>query len=68
MLRLDKTAQTKLQQLMRQFGASKAHIIRQLIAQASPEDFPTSWHMRAEEHRAPQAQVKGMNNVRTSRR
>jgi hypothetical protein len=32
MLRLDKTSQTKLQQLMQQFGASKAHIIRQLIA------------------------------------
>jgi hypothetical protein len=33
MLRLDESAQTKLQQLVTQFGASKAEIIRQLIAQ-----------------------------------
>jgi hypothetical protein len=46
-LRLDETAQTKLQQLITQFGPSKAHIIRQLIVQATPEDFPTSWQMRA---------------------
>ena len=41
MLRLDKTSQTRLQQLITQFGASKAEIIRQLIMQATPEDFPT---------------------------
>jgi predicted transcriptional regulator len=52
MLRLDDSAQTKLQQLVKQFGASKAQIIRQLIAQAEPEDFPPSWHMKAAEHRA----------------
>ena len=39
--------ETKLQQLIRQFGASKAEIIRQLIVQAKPEDFPKSWQMRA---------------------
>ena len=42
MLRLDTPSQTKLQQLVKQFGASKAEIIRQLIAQAEPEDFPPS--------------------------
>jgi predicted transcriptional regulator len=47
MLRLDEAAQTKLQQLITQFGTSKAHIIRQLIVQTTPEDFPTSWQMRA---------------------
>jgi predicted transcriptional regulator len=51
MLRLDDPSQTKLQQLVKQFGVSKAEIIRQLIAQAEPEDFPPSWHMRAAEHR-----------------
>jgi predicted DNA-binding protein len=51
MLRLDEPSQTKLQQLVKQFGASKAKIIRQLIAQANDEDFPKSWQMRAAEHR-----------------
>jgi len=51
MLRLDEPSQTKLQQLVKQFGASKAEIIRQLIAQANAEDFPKSWQMRAAEHR-----------------
>jgi predicted DNA-binding protein len=52
MLRLDEPSQTKLQQLVKQFGASKAEIIRQVIAQAEPEDFPKSWHMKAAAHRA----------------
>jgi hypothetical protein len=51
MLRLDEPSQTKLQQLVKRFGTSKAEIVRQLIAQAEPEDFPPSWHMRAAEHR-----------------
>jgi predicted DNA-binding protein len=55
MLRLDESSQTTLQQLIKQFGASKADIIRQLIAQAKPEDFPPSWQMRATERRAPQS-------------
>jgi hypothetical protein len=52
MLRLDEPAQTKLQQLINQLGASKAAIIRHLITQAEPEDFPTSWQMRAAERHA----------------
>jgi hypothetical protein len=55
MLRLDETAQTKLQQLMQEFGTSKAYIICQLMLEATPEDFPTSWHMKTAERRAPQA-------------
>ena len=47
MLRLDEPSQTKLQQLIKAFGTSKAAIIRHLIAQAEPEDFPPSWQMRA---------------------
>ncbi len=54
MLRLDEPSQTKLQQLITQFGASKAEVIRHLIAQAKPEDFPKSWHVRAAEHRSRQ--------------
>jgi hypothetical protein len=54
MLRLDEPSQTTLQQLVTQFGASKAEIIRHLIAHATPDAFPKSWHMRAAEHRARQ--------------
>jgi hypothetical protein len=53
MLRLDEPSQTQLEQLIRQLGVSKADIIRQLIAQAKPEDFPKSWHMKASERRVP---------------
>jgi predicted DNA-binding protein len=49
MLRLDEPSQTKLQQLIQEFGTSKAAIIRHLIAQAEPEDFPKSWQMKAAE-------------------
>ena len=52
MLRLDDPSQTKLQHLIKPFGASKAEIIRQLIAQPSDEDFPKSWQMKAAEHPA----------------
>jgi len=54
MLRLDKPSQTKLEQLVTQFGASKAEIIRHLIAHATPDAFPKSWHVRAAEHRSRQ--------------
>jgi hypothetical protein len=54
MLRLDESSQTKLEQLIRQLGVSKADIIRQLLAQAKPEDFPPSWQMRTTERRAHQ--------------
>jgi hypothetical protein len=53
MLRLDASSQTKLQQLVKQCGVSKAEIIRQLIAQVQLEDFPRSWQMRATEHSMP---------------
>jgi hypothetical protein len=55
MLRLDERSEAKLQQLITQFGASKADIIRHLIAQAKPEDFPKSWRMRATERHGPRA-------------
>ena len=67
MLRLDKTSQAKLQQLITQFGASKAHIIRQLLVQAQPEDFPKSWQMKAAERRAPQVVEQGTGKGQGSR-
>jgi hypothetical protein len=53
MLRLDEPSQTTLQQLVKEFGTSQAAIIRHLLAQAKPEDFPKSWHMKASERRVP---------------
>jgi hypothetical protein len=39
---------------MKQFGASKAKIIRQLIAQSNDADFPTSWQLKVAERLAQQ--------------
>jgi hypothetical protein len=55
MLRLDAPTQEKLDDLSTPFEMSAAAIIRHLIAQATPEDFPRSWHMRAAEQRGPRA-------------
>jgi hypothetical protein len=49
MLRLNNTSSLKLQELVDRFGVPKANIIRHLITQAEPEDFPPSWQMRATE-------------------
>jgi hypothetical protein len=51
MLRLDQTTATQLQHLVDQFGKPRAEVIRQLIAQARPEDFPQSWHLARDERR-----------------
>ena len=40
MLRLDKPSPTTLEQLIKEFGASKAYSIRHLIVQGKPEGFP----------------------------
>jgi hypothetical protein len=53
MLRLDAASETMLQRLAAQFAVLRAAIIRQLLAQATPETFPANWHLRvAERHRA----------------
>ena len=41
----------KLESLSKHFKKSSAEIIRQLIAQATPEAFPTSWRLAVGEHR-----------------
>jgi hypothetical protein len=43
MLRLDEPTREMLEHLSRHFKKSSAEIIRQLIAQATPEAFPMSW-------------------------
>jgi predicted transcriptional regulator len=51
MLRLDAASETTLQRLAEHFDVPRAAIIRQLLAQATPDRFPTSWHLRvAERH------------------
>jgi hypothetical protein len=51
MLRLDEPSCLNLQDLVDHFHLPKATIIRQLLIQAIPEDFPKSWHLRAAERR-----------------
>jgi predicted DNA-binding protein len=67
MLRLDEPSRQQLQHLVDHFDISKAKIIRQLIAQATPEDFPKSWQMRAAERRAHKARQGRTDNDREPR-
>jgi predicted DNA-binding protein len=53
MLRLDDLTQDKLEDLSTHFDKPAAEIIRHLITQAKPEDFPKSWQMRAAERHIP---------------
>jgi hypothetical protein len=55
MLRVDQLTREKLEDLSTHFDTPAAAIIRHLIAQATPEDFPRSWPMRAAEQRGPRA-------------
>jgi hypothetical protein len=51
MFRPDEVSRVKLKELIERFNVSTAAIIRQLLAQANPEDFPPSWHLKAAERR-----------------
>ena len=55
MLRLDETTAQKLQHLVERFARPPAEIIRQLEAQAKPEDFPEHWQLETEESRVQSA-------------
>jgi predicted HicB family RNase H-like nuclease len=50
MLRLDEETSHKLETLIRAFERPAAEVIRQLIGQAKPEDFPRSWQIALNEH------------------
>jgi hypothetical protein len=54
MLRLDDLTRERLKDLSTHFDTSAAEIIRHLIAHATPDAFPKSWHVRAAEHRSRQ--------------
>jgi predicted DNA-binding protein len=49
MLRLDDETSHKLETLIRAFDHPAAEVIRQLIGQAKPEDFPRSWQRALED-------------------
>jgi hypothetical protein len=53
MLRLDEPTRERLEGLSRHFKKPITAIIRQLVVQATPEAFPTSWHPEVND-RAPQ--------------
>jgi hypothetical protein len=55
MMHLDEPSRTKLEALVDHFNIPKADIIRQLIAQATPDDFPKRWQIRANERHIQQA-------------
>ena len=55
MLRLDDETSYKLETLNRVFDRPAAEVIRQLIGQAKPEEFPRSWQMAIKEHQSLQA-------------
>jgi hypothetical protein len=56
MLRLDAASEATLQRLAEQFDVPRAAIIRQLLAQATPDTFPASWHLRVAERHSAQTQ------------
>ena len=47
MLRLDHPTREKLEDLSAHFNKPASKIIRHLIAQATPEDFPKRWQIKA---------------------
>jgi hypothetical protein len=51
MLRLDEVTSRKLATLTQTFHRSAAEVVRQLIVQAKPEDFPEGWHLALNERR-----------------
>jgi predicted transcriptional regulator len=50
-MRLDEVTSHKLETLTHTFDRPAAEVMRQLITQARPEDFPQSWQMAVDERR-----------------
>jgi predicted DNA-binding protein len=55
MLRLNDPTWERLDALATHFERSAAEIIRQLLARATPDMFPASWHLRVAERHGKQA-------------
>jgi predicted transcriptional regulator len=66
MLRLDDPTWQRLEGLARDFDRSIAEVIRQLVMQATPEQFPQSWQLTAEERRQRQGGPADTTKVRKS--
>jgi hypothetical protein len=64
MLRLDEASRITRQGLVERFAVANAEIIRQLIIQATDEDCPTSWQMRAAERSVPPIRRRETKNTR----
>jgi hypothetical protein len=60
-MRLDKGTSQKLEALSQAFHRQAAEVIRQLVAQAKPEDFPESWHLAVQACQASHARRDGMD-------
>jgi hypothetical protein len=58
-MRLDEVTSRKLEAFTRTFHRQAADVIRQLIAQATPEDFPPSWHLAVAERQRRAVQPVG---------
>jgi hypothetical protein len=58
-LRLDPHTQRKLETFMQTFNRSAAEIIRQLMLQAKPQQFPKSWQLAAAERRGRRVRQRG---------
>jgi predicted transcriptional regulator len=66
MMRLDDASTRKLDELAQHFDRSTADVLRQLIAQASPNVFPKSWRLAAEERQQQQARDADTGKARRS--
>ena len=51
MLRLDDQVSARIEEFATYFGAPHAEVIRQLIMQATLDNFPQRWHLAVEERR-----------------
>jgi hypothetical protein len=56
-LRRDEATSHKLEALSRTFNRPAAEVIRLLIMQATPEDFPQTWHVAVVEQRQPEVRL-----------
>jgi hypothetical protein len=56
-LRLDAVTSHELETLTHTFDRPAAEVIRQLIMQARPEEFPESWHLAADARRQRETRV-----------
>lgn len=67
MLRLDDPTWQRLDGLARHFDRSIAEVIRQLVMQATPQQFPQSWQLAVKERQQQRARQGDTSKARRSR-